>query len=148
MDDGRWVPPTRCYTAGEARRLLASPADVTALRRLSLEGSELAHHVVDLLVDRQAADVVMLDLTSLSTFTDYFVIATAGNERQLSALIETLDADAHESDLPFRQEGTPDGGWVLVDLGTVVVHLFSLEKRAYYNLEGLWRRAQEVVRVQ
>lgn len=90
----------------------------------------------------------MLDLTSLSTFTDYFVIATAMNERQLGALIDTLDTDAHASGLPFHQEGAPDGGWVLIDLGTVVVHLFSLEKRAYYNLEGLWRRAQEVVRVQ
>jgi len=114
----------------------------------ALQGSELAHHVVDLLVDRQASDVVLLDLTSLSTFTDYFVIATAGNERQLNALIETLDADASAGGRPFKQEGLPDGGWVLVDLGTVIVHLFSLEKRAYYNLEGLWQRAQEVVRVQ
>jgi len=99
-------------------------------------------------VDRQASDVVLLDLTSLSTFTDYFVIATAGNERQLNALIETLDADASAAGRPFKQEGLPDGGWVLIDLGTVIVHLFSLEKRAYYNLEGLWQRAQEVVRVQ
>lgn len=90
----------------------------------------------------------MLDLTSLSTFTDYFVIATADNERQLGALIETLDADANASGMPLRQEGKPEGGWVLVDLGTVVAHLFSLEQRAYYNLEGLWQRAQEVVRVQ
>jgi len=115
---------------------------------VSLQGSELAHHVVDLLVDRQASDVVMLDLTSLSTFTDYFVIATAGNERQLNALIETVDNDARAARLPVHQEGTADGGWVLMDLGTVVVHLFSLEQRAYYNLEGLWQRAQEVVRVQ
>jgi ribosome-associated protein len=100
------------------------------------------------MVDRQASDVVMLDLTSLSTFTDYFVIATAGNERQLNALIETLDNDANASGLPLHQEGIADGGWVLIDLGTVVAHLFSLEKRAYYNLEGLWQRAQEVVRVQ
>lgn len=99
-------------------------------------------------MDRQASDVVLLDLTSLSTFTDYFVIATAGNERQLNALIEVLDADANAADRPFKQEGQPAGGWVLVDLGTVIVHLFSLEQRAYYNLEGLWQRAQEVVRVQ
>ncbi|MEZ4553775.1 MAG: ribosome silencing factor [Dehalococcoidia bacterium] len=103
---------------------------------------------MDLLVDRQASDVVLLDLTSLSTFTDYFVIATAGNERQLNALIETLDADANADERTVKQEGQPEGGWVLVDLGMVIVHLFSLEQRAFYNLEGLWRRAQEVVRVQ
>lgn len=119
-----------------------------ASRRLSLQGPELARHVVDLLVDRQASDVVMLDLTSLSTFTDYFVIATADNERQLGALIETLESAATASDLPFRPEGGTEGGWVLIDMGTVIVHLFSLEKRAYYNLEGLWQRAQEVVRIQ
>ncbi len=90
----------------------------------------------------------MLDLTSLSAFADYFVIATADNERQLNALIDTVESDAGRGVGSFRQEGTADGGWVLLDLGTVVVHLFSLERRAFYNLEGLWRRAQEVVRVQ
>jgi ribosome-associated protein len=90
----------------------------------------------------------MLDLTSLSAFADYFVIATADNERQLNALIETLESNVGRGGATFRQEGTSEGGWVLLDLGTVVVHLFSLEQRAYYNLEGLWRRAQEVVRVQ
>lgn len=93
--------------------------------------------------------MVLLDLTSLSAFTDYFVIATAGNERQLRALIEMVEEDART--LPGihpRQEGLPEGGWVLIDLGEVVVHLFSLEQRAYYNLEGLWQRAQELVRIQ
>lgn len=102
-----------------------------------------------MLVDRQAADVVLLDLTALSAFTDYFVIATADNERQLQALVESVEgAVVSMPDVRFRQEGAPGGGWVLLDLGAVVVHLFSLEQRANYNLEGLWRRAQEVVRVQ
>jgi ribosome-associated protein len=115
-----------------------------------LQGSELAHHLVDVLVDRQAADVVMLDLTALSAFTDYFVIATADNERQLGALIEAVEHSLAEvaPELNLRQEGSPEGGWVLLDLGAVIVHLFSLEQRARYDLEGLWRRAQEVVRVQ
>jgi ribosome-associated protein len=115
-----------------------------------LQGSELAHHIVDVLVDRQAADVVMLDLTALSAFTDYFVIATADNERQLRALIDAVEAAMSEvaPGVATRQEGSTEGGWVLLDLSTVIVHLFSLEQRAKYNLEGLWRRAQEVVRIQ
>ena len=92
----------------------------------------------------------MLDLTSLSAFTDYFVIATADNERQLSALIDAVDRACNALDPPnaVRREGEADGGWVLLDLGGVIVHLFSLEQRARYNLEGLWAKAQEVVRVQ
>jgi ribosome-associated protein len=101
------------------------------------------------LVDRQAADVVMLDLTALSAFTDYFVIATSDNERQLAALVDSVEHSvASEPGARYHREGSMDGGWVLLDLGAVVVHLFSLEQRANYNLEGLWRRAQEVVRVQ
>ena len=114
-----------------------------------LQGVELAHRAVELLVDRQAEDVVLLDLTSLNTFTDYFVIANSTNERQLRALAETLQiAMREEPDASWREEGTAASGWVLVDLGGVVVHLFSEDRRAYYDLEGLWQRAQEVVRVQ
>lgn len=92
----------------------------------------------------------MLDLTSLTAFTDYFVIATSDNERQLGALIDAVDRAAAELDPhpPVLHEGDAEGGWVLLDLSGVVVHLFSLEQRARYNLEGLWARAQEVVRVQ
>jgi len=92
----------------------------------------------------------MLDLTSLSAFTDYFVIATSDNERQLAALIDAVDRACNAFDPPraVRREGEAEGGWVLLDLGGVIVHLFSLEQRARYNLEGLWAKAQEVVRVQ
>ena len=92
----------------------------------------------------------MLDLTSLSAFTDYFVIATADNDRQLNALVDYVDRACNELDPPnpVRREGDAEGGWVLLDLGGVIVHLFSLEQRARYNLEGLWSKAQEVVRVQ
>lgn len=92
----------------------------------------------------------MLDLTSLSAFTDYFVIATSDNERQLAALIDAVDRACNGFDPPraVRREGEAEGGWVLLDLGGVIIHLFSLEQRARYNLEGLWAKAQEVVRVQ
>jgi len=115
-----------------------------------VDGAELAHRVVDVLVDRQASDVVLLDLSALSAFADYFVIATSDNVRQMRALIDTLEEALGETfpQLTFREEGQPDDGWVLLDLGAVVVHLFSIEKRAYYDLERLWQRAQEVVRIQ
>ena len=104
-------------------------------------------------MDRQASDVVLLDLQGLSTFTDYFVIASADSERQLRALVEAVDeiSASHEGSRRSnrsRWEGRNEDGWRLADLGDTVVHLFSVEQRAYYNLEGLWRRAREVVHIQ
>ncbi len=113
------------------------------------DGGALAHQLVDVLVDRQAADVVMLDLSELSAFTDYFVIGTVDNQRQMQAVVEAVEAAmAGIAGARFRQEGDPASGWVLLDAGPVVVHLFGLEERARYNLEGLWSKAREVVRVQ
>ena len=120
---------------------------------MRLDGLPLAREVVDALVDRQASDVVLLDLQGLSTFTDYFVIASADSERQLRALVEAVDdvSASHEgsrrSNRSRWRAGNEDG-WRLADLGDTVVHLFSVEQRAYYNLEGLWQRAREVVHIQ
>ena len=127
-----------------------SGAAGAAPQEVALRGSELAHHLVDVLADRQVSDVVLLDLRSLSTFTDHFVVATVDNVRQMGAVIDALSEELERvaPDIHARGEGTVDAGWVLFDLGDVVVHLFSLERRAYYNLEGLWSGAQEVVRIQ
>jgi ribosome-associated protein len=89
-----------------------------------------------------------MDISKVSSFTDYFVIATAGNPRQMNALIDSLDRDLRPDARPLRTEGTPDSGWVLVDFGGVIVHLFAPEERAYYNLEGLWSKGVSVVHIQ
>ena len=101
-------------------------------------------------MDRQATDVVLLDLSSLAAFADHFVIATVDNIRQARAVIDAVDEHVRQrGGRRVRPEGDPAGGWVLIDVGQgVVVHLFSVEARARYDLEGLWSRAQEVVRVQ
>jgi ribosome-associated protein len=104
---------------------------------------------LDVLVDRQASDVVLLDLTQLSMFADYFIIATVDNIRQARAILDTLIVAAKAAGRDVESEGSADEGWILVDAGQgVYIHLFSLESRIYYDLEGLWHRAQEVVRVQ
>ncbi len=116
----------------------------------SLRGPELAHYVVDVLADGQAADVVLLDLTSIEAVTDYFVVATIDNVRQMRALLDALSKELARvaPEVRAREEGTVESGWVLFDVGELVVHLFSLERRVYYNLEGLWSSAREVVRIQ
>lgn len=116
----------------------------------ALRGQELAHYVVDVLADGQAADVVLLDLTEIDAFTDYFVVATIDNVRQMRALLDALSKELARvaPEVRVQEEGTVESGWMLFDIGELVVHLFSLERRVYYNLEGLWSSAREVVRIQ
>ena len=90
-----------------------------------------------------------MDISPVSTFTDVFVIGTANNPRQMAALIDSLDQDLRDDGIrPSRVEGTPDSGWVLIDFGDAIVHLFSPEERTYYNLEGLWSKGVSVVHIQ
>lgn len=113
------------------------------------EASELAQEIIDLLSDKQAEDIVLLDISQVSSFADAFVIASANSARQLNALIQTVDEDLDKRfPRPRHVEGTAESGWVLLDFGDVVVHLFSPPERAFYNLEGLWSRSAPVVRFQ
>ena len=110
---------------------------------------EYAQALLDVLVDRQASDVVLLDLTQLTTFADYFIIATVDNIRQARAVEDALGDAAAKRGHKTKIEGVPEDGWLLVDAADgVFVHLFSLEARVYYDLERWWHRAQEIVRVQ
>ena len=75
-------------------------------------------------------------------FADYFVIATGLNPRHMTALLNALDKDLpNEGIQPLRREGEASSGWVLVDFGAVIVHVFTPEDRVFYDLEGLWSRA-------
>ena len=113
--------------------------------------ASLAQAIIDLLSERQAVDIVQLEITQVSSLADYFVIATGTSVRQLNGLLQALDEDLQIDDSrpqPRRTEGTADSGWILIDYGNVVVHLFGQEERAFYNLEGLWSRSAPVVRFQ
>lgn len=113
------------------------------------EPDDIARRIVDLLADRQAEDISLLDIRKVASFADYFVIATATNRRQMRALIEIVDNDLRSEDIkPRHREGTADSGWVLVDYGAIILHIFSADLRAYYALEELWSDATEVVRIQ
>ena len=113
------------------------------------EPADIARRIVDLLADRQAEDISLLDIRKVAAFADYFVIATATNRRQMHALIQIVDNELRSEDIkPRHREGTGDSGWVLVDYGSVILHIFSPESRAYYALEELWSDATEVVRIQ
>ena len=121
-----------------------------AMRRIPLETIELARTLVEAMEDKKAEDIVLLDLTGQSVFTDYFVIGTGTSERQLKALIDAISEAAREKyrvKSP-RVEGHAEGGWVLMDFGSVIVHAFSAEQRKRYKLEELWHEGKVIVRIQ
>jgi ribosome-associated protein len=105
---------------------------------------------VDAIADKKGEDILLLDIREQSQFTDYFVLGSGTSERHLRALMEGLEAEAKTKHVrrPLSVEGGAETGWVLVDYGDVIVHLFAPEKREYYNLEGLWREGKVVVRMQ
>ena len=114
----------------------------------ALEPLEVAQFIVDVASDKLAEDIVLLDLRGLAPFADYFVIMSAESSRQIEALEEDLTQALKESGITrHHREGTPASGWVLLDFSDVIVHLFSPEEREFYDLERLWRRAPQVVRV-
>jgi len=92
----------------------------------------------------------MLDLRKVSLLADFFVICSGSSERQLNAIqdgiVEELRNTEHRR--PIRREGTASSGWLLLDYGDVVVHVFAPEEREYYQLEDLWADAPAVVRIQ
>jgi ribosome-associated protein len=120
------------------------------IRRRRLQGLELAHTLVDTLIDKKGSDILLLDITDQAVFTDYFVLCNGDNRRQLDALSDAVreSARARGERNPRGSEGDPASGWVLVDFGDVIVHLFAEEQRDYYNLEELWADARVVLRVQ
>jgi ribosome-associated protein len=115
----------------------------------ALEPADLAQRLADHLSDRQAEDIVLMDISKVSTFTDYFVLATANNARQMKAIVESLDTELRGDGIrPVSTEGAPDSGWVLIDFGDAIVHVFAPAERAYYNLEGLWAQGVSVIHIQ
>ena len=116
---------------------------------LKLDPTELAHRLVDIASDLQAEDIVLLDIRGLAPFADYFIILTAGTDRQTRALRDDMVKRLKEVGVNMsNREGRSDSGWMLLDFGDVIVHIFSQEKRDFYRLEELWERAPEVIRIQ
>jgi len=114
-----------------------------------LEGAILARKVVDLLADRQAEDILLLDIRKVTLFADYFVIASAQTVRQMQALRDAIDSELSKDGItPYGREGEPASGWMLLDLGDGIVHIFGPDERHFSDLEGLYQQATPVVRIQ
>ncbi len=90
-----------------------------------------------------------MDIRAIVSFTDYFVICTGTSDRMVDALAESvMDSAQKKHRKRGRREGQARDGWVVVDYGDVVVHLFSPDQREYYDLEGLWSAGKMLLKLQ
>ena len=100
---------------------------------------------IDAAQDRKGSDVVVLDLRPADGFTDYFVIVTGQNVRQIQAISDAIQESLDEKGArPSHVEGGDHAGWILLDYFDFIVHIFSPESRAFYALERLWGSADRI----
>lgn len=99
--------------------------------------------------EKKGEDIILLDLKGIASFTDYFIICTATSNRMLKALADgVIEKTRLDHKKKGSLEGTPDAGWMIIDYGDIVVHLFDEDLRRYYQLEQLWGEGKVLLRVQ
>jgi ribosome-associated protein len=104
---------------------------------------------VEAAAEKQASDIVLLDVSKVCSFADYFVICGGESERQLEAIGDEIEHMLKKGGVrPIHHEGTPDSGWLLYDYGDVLVHVFAPTGREFYQLDELWNKAALVIRIQ
>jgi len=110
-----------------------------------LSPKEIAKLAVEALDEKSAKDIQVLKTEDLTVLANYFVICTATSSTHIKTLADAVEhALEAQAEPPRRKEGARAGGWVLIDFGCVVVHLFLQESREFYNLERLWGDAEVV----
>lgn len=108
-------------------------------------GFELATTCAQIAADAKAEDLIVLDVTGISSFADYFVIMNGRSTRHVQGIAETIENQLRTKRIKATHaEGLQEGMWVLLDFDDVVVHIFYHEQRSFYNLEGLWHDAKKV----
>lgn len=91
---------------------------------------------------KRGVDIVALDVSKVSLLADYFMICSANSDRQINAIVDAIVEEEEKAQVTIKRiEGKDGGKWVLIDLGDVIVHVFSHSEREFYNLEKLWSDA-------
>lgn len=128
--------PARKPRAPVAAAAVQAPAENPRARAL-------AQKIARAVLDKKATEVVILDVRGMTSYADYFVVASGESDRQVTAMADAVTSRLKQEEqlAPFGSEGQETGNWVLLDYGEVVAHLFFAEVRAFYDLEGLWADA-------
>lgn len=116
---------------------------------MALESIEAARKAVEAASDKQANNIVLLDTRSVCTFADYFLICSGESERQIKAIYDEIEHVLKKAGTrPCYREGSTDSGWLLLDYGDFIVHIFAPAEREYYQLDELWSGAAPILRIQ
>jgi ribosome-associated protein len=101
------------------------------------------------LEDKKGENIVLIDLQEIAIFADYFVICSGSSDRMIQALVdEAIDQVKKDYKINSRVEGQSEDGWMLVDFGEIILHIFSPQRRDYYRLEELWSNGKILLHVQ
>ncbi|MDQ4149662.1 MAG: ribosome silencing factor [Actinomycetota bacterium] len=113
--------------------------------RISLDSRSKALMAATAASDKKATDIVILDMGPLIGITDYFVICSAPNTRQVKTIADEVKERLGASEIkPYRREGERENRWVLLDYLDIVVHIFHEEEREFYRIENLWQDADRL----
>ncbi len=121
---------------------------MTATVKTRPESKEIARLAAEAASEKQASDILVLDIRRVTLLADYFVICSAQTERQLQTVVEEVEEQLGRAGVELLgREGTADSGWAVLDFGDVIVHVFRPQERAYYRLEEVWAEGTPVVRI-
>lgn len=110
-----------------------------------MKNTEILDFALKAISDRHGEDTEAYDMRGISILADFYVVTSAGSNRQLHAIANAIVDEAHENDYTnYRIEGTRDSNWLLIDLGDVVVNIFTKDAREFYNLEKLWADGKQL----
>ena len=110
-----------------------------------MTANEIALTAVKALDSKMGVDIQLIEITDVSTLADYFLICTASSSTHVKTLCDAVEEAMDNAGEPMlSREGHRSGTWVLMDFGCVVVHVFTQETRAFYNLERLWQDGKQV----
>ena len=110
-----------------------------------MEAKELTKLAVKALEDKKGEDIRVIDIHGVSVLADYFVIADGSNASQVKAMADNVEEELGKAGHECRQiEGYQTAGWILMDYGDVIIHVFDEENRLFYDLERIWRDGKEL----
>lgn len=109
------------------------------------DSKDMLKVIIDALQDKKAEDIRVIDISNVSVIADYFVIASGSNTNQIQAMVDNVEEEMFKAgfDDP-KVEGYNTASWILLDYNDVIVHVFSEDDRAFYNIERIWRDGKEI----
>ncbi len=106
---------------------------------MSMSSKQMARIACHALSEKKAGNIQVIDISGISVFADYFLIADGANQHQIQAMCDSVEEELYKAGISVKQiEGNRNSTWILMDYGEIIVHVFSKEDRLFYDLERIW----------